>query len=242
MTILILAIIFYIFIYNELARLSIKVKEGSSGIDVALEKRYDMLSEQIEVVKKFLQHEYDLNTSVVDTRSEKQLKEQMFKQKEALVKESLQTIDAVITQQQECVNQLREKIQQYDGQQKEKNEVQKLYRKSIAKQKSSINQKIEMIGSVQKELDSVESVINALVEQYPVLYSHISIEYFQRSIADVEEHLQAAKRLYNSNVSLYNQKIVMFPYSLIADIHGMEKAKFYNIEEKKKLYEVKFMH
>ena len=45
--VIILIIIFYISAYNQLRRLSVKIEEGSSGIDVALEKRYDMLSEQI---------------------------------------------------------------------------------------------------------------------------------------------------------------------------------------------------
>lgn len=46
-------IVFYISAYNKLRRLSVKVEEGSAGIDVALEKRYDMLSEEIEAVKSF---------------------------------------------------------------------------------------------------------------------------------------------------------------------------------------------
>ena len=45
-------IVFYISAYNKLRRLSVKVEEGSAGIDVALEKRYDMLSEEIEAVGK----------------------------------------------------------------------------------------------------------------------------------------------------------------------------------------------
>lgn len=44
-------LILYIKFYNRLRRLSVKVQEGSAGIDVALEKRYDMLSEEIEAVK-----------------------------------------------------------------------------------------------------------------------------------------------------------------------------------------------
>ena len=50
-------LILYIKCYNRLRRLSVKVQEGSAGIDVALEKRYDMLSEEIEAVKKYLAHE-----------------------------------------------------------------------------------------------------------------------------------------------------------------------------------------
>ena len=62
------------------------------------------------------------------------------------------------------------------------------------------------------------------------------MDHFQKSIYDAEEHLQAARRLYNSNVSLYNQKIVMFPYSVVARIHGMYKADFYEVDENKKEY------
>ena len=37
-------LILYVKFYNRLQRLFVKVQEGSAGIDVALEKRYDMLS------------------------------------------------------------------------------------------------------------------------------------------------------------------------------------------------------
>lgn len=40
-----LLVLCYVRMYNRLKRLSVKVQEGSAGIDVALEKRYDMLSE-----------------------------------------------------------------------------------------------------------------------------------------------------------------------------------------------------
>ena len=56
-------LILYIKFYNRLRRLSVKVQEGSAGIDVALEKRYDMLSEEIEAVKKYLAHEYQIYTT-----------------------------------------------------------------------------------------------------------------------------------------------------------------------------------
>ena len=38
------AVVGYISIYNRLRRLAVKVEEGGSDIDVALEKRYDLLS------------------------------------------------------------------------------------------------------------------------------------------------------------------------------------------------------
>ena len=51
---------------------------------------------------------------------------------------------------------------------------------------------------------------------------------------DVEEHLQAARRIYNSNVSTYNQLIVTFPTNTIAKKKGMTKKDFFKAEETKK--------
>ena len=116
----------------------------------------------------------------------------------------------------------------------------KAYEKSVIEQKMNVNQKIGLLSSIQQGLGGVGTAINALSEQYPVLYSYVSMDHFQKSIYDAEEHLQAARRLYNSNVSLYNQKIVMFPYSVVARIHDMYKADFYEVDENKKEYKVNF--
>lgn len=92
-------IMFYISAYNKLRRLSVKVEEGSAGIDVALEKRYDMLSEEIEAVKKFLQHEYDTYLAVTSVRAGKDLEEETLQQKKMLSEEALKTIDTIKAQQ-----------------------------------------------------------------------------------------------------------------------------------------------
>lgn len=236
-------IVFYISAYNKLRRLSVKVEEGSAGIDVALEKRYDMLSEEIEAVKKFLQHEYDTYLAVTSVRAGKDLEEETLQQKKMLSEEALKTIDDTIKAQQEQMDRIKKQMEKQHGSKKHKNKNQanaEAYENSVAEQKMNINQKIGMLASIQQGLGGVGTAIDALSEQYPVLYSYVSMDYFQKSIFDAEEHLQAARRLYNSNVSLYNQKLVMFPYSIIAGIHGMSKADFYQVEENKKEYKVNF--
>ena len=241
--IIVVIIVFYISAYNKLRRLSVKVEEGGSGIDVALEKRYDMLSEEIEAVKKFLKHEYDTYLAVTSVRSGKELEEETLKEKKALSEEAIKTIDETINAQQEQMDRIKKQIERQHGSKKLKGKnqaSQEAYENSVAQQKMNINQKIGMLASIQQDLGGVNSAIEALSEQYPVLYSYVSMDHFQKSIFDVEEHLQAARRLYNSNVSLYNQKIVMFPYSIIAGIHGMCKADFYEADEKKKEYKVNF--
>ncbi len=104
----------------------------------------------------------------------------------------------------------------------------------------SLERKLGLLTSAQQGLSGVSSAIHALAEQYPTLYSYASMQHFQQDIFDAEEHLQAARRLYNSNVSLYNQRIHTFPYLLLAKLHGMKEAKFYTVEEKKKDFKVQF--
>ena len=79
-----LLVLCYVRMYNRLKRLFVKVQEGSAGIDVALEKRYDMLSEEIEAVKKYLAHEYQIYTEVTSTRAGKELNESIFQEKKQL--------------------------------------------------------------------------------------------------------------------------------------------------------------
>ena len=76
--------------------------------------------------------------------------------------------------------------------------------------------------------------INIIAESYPELQSNENFKTLQQSIVEVEEHLQAARRLYNSNVSYYNQILVTFPSSIVANSKKMIKKDFFETEEIKK--------
>ena len=76
--------------------------------------------------------------------------------------------------------------------------------------------------------------IHALAENYPELKASENYNTLQKAIADVEEHLQASRRLYNANVSRYNQMLVSFPTSVIAGLKGMRKEDFFSAEEQKR--------
>ena len=92
------------------------------------------------------------------------------------------------------------------------------------KEKNEVNQLME---------ENFEK-INALAENYPDLKASENYKTLQKAIADVEEHLQASRRLYNSNVSSYNQKIVTFPSSVIANSKGLTKKEFFSVEDQKR--------
>ena len=57
--IVILIATWYIKVLNKLNIALVKIDETSSGIDVALTKRYDLLTKMIEVVKGYTKHEKD---------------------------------------------------------------------------------------------------------------------------------------------------------------------------------------
>ena len=85
-----------------------------------------------------------------------------------------------------------------------------------------------------KSLDEATQKINVLAEAYPELKSSENYNTLQKSIADTEEHLQAARRMYNANVSAFNQYLVSFPSSVIGSMKGLSKKEFLEASEDQK--------
>ena len=158
-------VISIILISNKINKAIVKIDEASSGIDVALTKRYDVLTKMIDVVKSYAKHEKDTLFEVIKLRK---------------------------------------------------------------------NMSIEEKNAENKKMDENFSKINIVAENYPELKSSENYKTLQQSIVEVEEHLQAARRLYNSNVSIYNKMIVSFPISIIAKSKGMVKKDFFEADETKK--------
>ena len=228
---LIVLVLFFVVCYNRLRRLGVKVEESSSGIDVALEKRYDLLSEELEAVKKFLQHEYETYTAVAAARAGTEMEEKRREAQGRLTEEMLKEMEREVTRQTEAMEQIAGKM----GEARQEQDGQK-----DAPQPGAQESRMDRLTHIHHSLGSVKSAVDALSEQYPVLYSAASMEHFQRDILNTEEHLQAARRLYNANASLYNQTLASIPYVLFAGICGMKRAAFYEVEEKKKEVRISF--
>ena len=165
LAIAVILLIMYISISNKLARSIVKIDEAESSIDVALTKRYDVLTKQLDITKAFAEHE----------------------------KETLETV----------IN----------------------LRKGM-----SLAEKSEAI----KERARVQERINVVAESYPELRSSENFRQLQIAVNDVEEHLQAARRAYNANVSAYNQMLVVFPDSVVANIKHLAAREFFEAEEIKR--------
>lgn len=163
--ILVCIIIWYISVSNGIKRSLLKVEEAESGIDVALTKRYDVLTKMLDVVKGYQAHERAVLTELVKLRSGMTMAE-----------------------------------------------------------KNAANQR----------MDQLTKDINILAENYPELKSSNNFVELQKAITDVEEHLQASRRLYNANVNTYNEKLVVFPSSIVANGMHAQKKPFFEAEEAKR--------
>lgn len=95
---------------------------------------------------------------------------------------------------------------------------------------ASIQEKQEFANEVAKGLHT----LNVAVEQYPTIKSSENVLKLQDAMVEVEENLQASRRIYNSNVSIYNQRVVVFPSNVIANWKQFEKRDFFETEDIKK--------
>jgi LemA protein len=161
--------LWYIGTMNSLRQLEVKVDEAESGIDVALTKRFDMLTKLVQTVKGYAKHEAETLENVTKWRA---------------------------------------------GMPKE----------------LTLEQKQEFMS----KMDGVQRGINVAIEAYPDLKADKSFLNLQQNITDVEEHLQAARRLYNANVSTINSRIVTFPTSIVAGMINMTKKEFFEADQAKR--------
>ena len=68
------------------------------------------------------------------------------------------------------------------------------------------------------ELTQVMSGLNINVENYPDLKADKQFLNLQYNLTDIEDQISAARRAYNAAVTSYNNKIQMFPASIIAGV------------------------
>ena len=161
--IVLIAVVWAVKTSNNIKRMEIKVDEAFSGIEVALTKRYDMLTKMLDVCRGFMKHESELFSKVISLRRGMSLGE---------------------------------------------------------------------MGRADREMGELTGRLFAVAENYPELRSAQVFAELQQGVHDAEEHLQAARRLYNASVSSYNAAIAVFPDSLLA--RGRSPREFFEAEDAKR--------
>jgi len=85
-------------------------------------------------------------------------------------------------------------------------------------------------GQLENSLSQALKSIFALAEAYPDLKASQNYIELQRTLAEVEEQIQLARRYYNGAARDYNIMVESCPSNMMARIFGFSKAEFFEIE------------
>lgn len=152
-----------------------------------------------------------------------------FKKKEIRVQEGLSGVEVALTKRYDMIIKMLDTAKGYMTHENE------LFAKIIELRRGM---SVAEMNVVQQQIDTLSGKFFAVAEGYPELRSSDVFMELQRGIRDAEEHLQAARRLYNANVTAYNTAIAMFPAKLLA---GSRQPKEFFAAEGAKCEDVKMM-
>jgi LemA protein len=87
----------------------------------------------------------------------------------------------------------------------------------------------EEAGKAETQLTQALGGLRVVAEQYPELRATENFQQLQRQLSELEDEIQASRRIYNSNVQAFNTKIQQFPGSIIANQGGFTAKPFFEI-------------
>ena len=89
----------------------------------------------------------------------------------------------------------------------------------------------EQAGQAEGMLSQALGGLRVVAEQYPELRATENFQQLSRNLSELEDEIQASRRIYNSNVQAYNTKIQIFPNSIVASSGGFTAREFFEIED-----------
>ena len=152
------------------------------------------------------------------------------------VKNSFAQIDAQLQRRFDLIPNLVETVKGYAGHEKEVLENVTASRSGFMNATSN-EQKLEM----NNQLTSTLKTLFAVAESYPDLKSNTNFMRLQEELSETEDKIVYARQFYNDAVTIYNNKIQMFPGNILAGIFGFkEEALFDAGAEARKAPKVQF--
>ncbi len=92
---------------------------------------------------------------------------------------------------------------------------------------NSIGKKLELDNQIKNAMGQ----IMVAVENYPQLKSDQTMITAMQTYNEVEEHIAAARRFYNSAVLELNNAVEIFPSSMVASMVGVKRQEFFQVAE-----------
>ena len=134
-------------------------------------------------------------------------------------------IDVQLKRRHDLIPNLVETVKGYAGHEKSTFENVTKYR-SMAMQATGPAERAQAEGQLTMALKS----LFAVAENYPQLRASENFTSLQKSLAEIEDNLQNARRYYNAVVRDLNTAIQSFPSNLVAGMFGFQPRAFFELK------------
>lgn len=101
---------------------------------------------------------------------------------------------------------------------------------SLASKMENIDKKIALDGEISKKMGQ----IMVAVENYPEVKADQPMITAMQTYNEVEEHISAARRFYNSAALELKNAVEIFPGSMVASMMNIKAVEFFNVDEKER--------
>jgi LemA protein len=142
-----------------------------------------------------------------------------------LVGEGWSGIDVQLKRRADLIPNLIEAVKGYMGH--ERGVLEKVTQLRVDSQKATSPAEK---GRIEGALGSALASVFAVAENYPDLKASQNFSDLQKSLADIEEQIQLARRYYNGAVREQNIVIESFPSDIVARLFHFQRAEFFQLE------------
>src|SRR3982750_897307 len=142
------------------------------------------------------------------------------------VDESWSGIDVQLKRRHDLVPNLVETVKGYA-----EHESQTFEKTTQARAAAMQAQGVEETAQAEQKLTQALADVKAVAENYPTLRATENFQQLSRNLSELEDEIQASRRIYNSNVQPFNTRIQQFPWSIIANQGGFTAKPFFEITD-----------
>src|SRR5215213_1546579 len=142
------------------------------------------------------------------------------------VEEAWSGIDVQLKRRHDLVPNLVETVKGYATHERETFE-----RTTQARAAAMQAQGVAETAKAEQQLTQALADVKAVAENYPTLRATENFQQLSRNLSELEDEIQASRRIYNSNVQSYNTDIQQFPGSIIANQGDFTPRQYFEIED-----------
>lgn len=143
------------------------------------------------------------------------------------VDESWSGIDVQLKRRHDLVPNLVETVKGYAA-----HESEVFEKATKARAEAMSAQSVQDTATAETKLTGALTDLRAVAENYPTLRATENFQQLSRNLSELEDEIQASRRIYNSNVQAYNTDIQQFPGSIIANQGNFSARQYFELEDK----------